>query len=78
MAISGTTAVVGASGANSNTGAVYVFTKGTYGWTQSAELTASDGAANDGFGLSVALSGTKAAVGAPYHNNAGATYVFAI
>jgi len=50
-------------------------------WVQQAELTASDGAANDGFGWSVAVSGSTAVVGAPGHavgSNAqqGAVYVF--
>lgn len=50
--------------------------------SQLAELTASDGAADDSFGYSVAVSGKTAVVGAPYHqvgSNAdeGAAYVFA-
>jgi nucleoside-specific outer membrane channel protein Tsx len=51
------------------------------GWIQQAELTASDGAVDDGFGSSVAVSGSTAVVGAPFHmvgSNAwqGAAYVF--
>jgi MYXO-CTERM domain-containing protein len=34
-------------------------------WTQQAELTASDGAARDGFGFSVSVSGGTAILGAP-------------
>ena len=49
-------------------------------WTQQAELTASDGAADDYFGYSVAVSGGTAVVGAFGHNvgsnPAGAAYVF--
>jgi hypothetical protein len=50
-------------------------------WTQLQELTASDGAAFDEFGTSVAMSGNLAVVGAPQHmvgSNAqqGAAYVF--
>ena len=73
MAISGSTAVVGAPGKNSNTGAAYVFTRSGSTWSQRAELTAADGAAGDGFGYAVALSGSTAVVGAPYKS---AAYVF--
>lgn len=47
-------------------------------WSRTAELT---GAANDGLGLSVALSaaGTTILAGAPFHNtSAGAAYVFTL
>src|SRR5579884_2381082 len=64
VAVSGSTIVVGAPdhqvGANPQQGAVYVFTKPASGWanaTQTAELTASDGAASDMLGFSVAISG---------------------
>ena len=77
MAISGSTAVVGAPGKNSNTGAAYVFTRSGSTWSQRAELTAADGAAGDQFGGSVALYGSTAVVGAPGKNsNAGVAYVF--
>ena len=46
-AISGATAVVGAYGNNTNTGAAYVFTRSGTTWTQQAELTASDGVSGD-------------------------------
>ena len=42
-------------------------------WTQTQKLTASDARAGDLFGISVAISGDVAVVGAPY---AGAAYVF--
>ena len=64
VAVSGTTAVVGAWGRHSATGAAYVFGESANTWTQQAELTASDGAASDDFGYSVAVSGTTAVVGA--------------
>jgi hypothetical protein len=47
--------------------------------SQLAELTASDGVANDNFGWSVAISGDTAVVGAPgdfYSGPPGAAYVF--
>jgi len=50
-------------------------------WYQNAELTASDGAAIDIFGFSVAVSGSTAVVGSPGHTvgsnqHQGAAYVF--
>lgn len=39
-------------------------------------LQASDGAAQDAFGSSVAISGDAAVVGAPFHASTGAAYVF--
>jgi FG-GAP repeat len=85
LALSDTSALVGALsktiGANAGQGAAYVFTLSGDSWTQQQELISSDGAANDFFGGSVALSGTMALVGADYKtigsNPAqGATYVF--
>jgi hypothetical protein len=77
VALSGTTAVVGAQGKNSSTGAAYVFVRSGSTWTQQAKLTAADGAAGDSFGVSVALSGTTAVVGANAKNSyTGAAYVF--
>jgi hypothetical protein len=75
-------AAVGASKyLSSRTGAVYVFTKNGAAWTQEAELAASDGVANDGFGFNVALSGDRVLAGAQFANTnfvqAGAAYVFA-
>jgi len=85
VALSGDAALVGASnddiGANSFQGSVYVFTRNGMNWTQQAKLTASDGAAYDGFGYSVALDGDTALVGAPdddigANNGQGSVYVF--
>jgi hypothetical protein len=59
---------------------VFVESGGT--WSQQAKLTASDGAALDQFGHSVAVSGSTIVVGAPHHpfslagNGLGAAYVF--
>jgi hypothetical protein len=85
VAISGDTIIAGAAGhnvgGNPNQGAVYVFTRpGSGGWanaTQSAELTASDGAAQDELGSSVAISGNIIVSGAPGRDtSAGAVYTF--
>jgi trimeric autotransporter adhesin len=67
-------------GGHDGQGAVYVFTKPGGGWTnatQSAVLTASDGASNDELGSSVAVSGTTIAAGSPRRSlNRGVLYVF--
>ena len=44
---------------------------GAEAWGQVAKLTATDGAAGDEFGWSVALSGDAAIVGAPFDADAG-------
>ena len=71
VALSGTTVVVGAYahkvGSNGDQGSAYVYTLSGGSWVQQAELTSSDGAASDEFGISVALSGTTVVVGARYH-----------
>ncbi len=77
VALSGSTAVVGAFARNSFVGAAYVFFGSGSTWSQQAELTASDGATDDYFGSSVAVSGSTAVVGAVNKNNqTGAAYVF--
>jgi len=83
VAVSGNTIVAGASGREEERGAVYVFEKsgGGPGWTQVAELTASDGAVANRLGFSVALSGNTVVAGAPVHKvhsepAQGAVYVF--
>lgn len=85
VAISGNTAVVGAPGStvggNSRQGAAYIFVNNGGVWTQQAELTAADGAANNLFGGSVSISGNTVVIGAEglAVNGAadqGAAYVF--
>lgn len=81
VAVSGDMMVVGAYGATVDgrhvQGAAYVFVKSGGTWTQQAKLTASDGAADDNLGRSVAVSGSTVVVGAPYaHSYQGAAYVF--
>jgi hypothetical protein len=77
VAISGTTAVVGALRHAMYAGRAYVFTETAGRWKQAAELKGSDTVASDFFGVSVAISGTTAVVGAPYHEgDAGRAYVF--
>ncbi len=80
VAISGNTLLVGALGDDAFRGSAYVFVKPAGGWsdmTQSAKLTASDGAAGDNFGHSVASSGNIMLVGAHRDNSSrGSAYVF--
>lgn len=94
VAIAGDTVVAGAPkaaigglagvGSNNAQGAVYLFTKPVLGWTdatQSAKLTASDGASSDDLGQSVAVSGATVVAGAPEaavegRQHQGAAYVF--
>ena len=66
-----------------NSGSAYVFVKPSGGWsdaTQTAKLTASDGATFDDFGWSVSVSGDTIVVGAidddDNGNNSGSAYVF--
>ncbi|MCH8879730.1 MAG: hypothetical protein IID34_07595 [Planctomycetes bacterium] len=75
VAISGTTAIVGAYVADNvdngiNSGSAYLFD--TITGQQLAKLLPSDGAAFDGFGISVAVSGTTAIVGATGDDDNGA------
>jgi hypothetical protein len=86
VAISGNTIVVGAPfakvGGNADEGAAYVFVKPSNGWstitTYNAELINNNGAAQDNFGSSVAISGSTIVVGAPVATSTkqGAAYVF--
>jgi len=82
--ISGDTAVIGArfdSDNGTDSGAAYVFRDvGGGNWMQIAKLLASDGAAFDEFGWTVAIDGDVVVVGSRWHDaaagNAGAAYVF--
>ncbi len=84
VALSGDTALVGAQSvdvtAGGNQGRAFVFRGAGAAWSEEAQLTAGDVAANDNFGRSVALSGDTALVGAPNADvttsNRGAAYVF--
>ena len=67
VAISGQTAVVGA------TGCAFVFTKTGSFWKYSGEIKGSDTSSTDGFGTSLAISGSSVVVGASGQNR---VYVF--
>ncbi|HEY7909029.1 MAG TPA: FG-GAP repeat protein, partial [Thermomicrobiales bacterium] len=55
----GNLALIGADGKGGFTGAAYIFTRSGGAWTERQKLTASDAAANEGYGVSVALSGVS-------------------
>jgi hypothetical protein len=77
VSISGTTALVGGDGHKKSAGRAYVFTDTSTGWRQTAELKGSNTVANNGFGVSVAISGATAVAGAPgFSKAAGRVYVF--
>ena len=78
VAVSGDTVAVGAPGESSGgfvCGAAYVFTRTSGVWTQQAYLKASNVGAGNRFGWSVAVSGDKVVVGAPF-SYIEAAYVF--
>ena len=80
VATDGTRLVVGATrgdGAVADSGAAYVYEQSGGMWVQVAKLTASDGAALDLFGWSVAIDGNTVVVGARLDDSgAGSAYVF--
>lgn len=80
-AISGDAVMVGAPDDDSHKGSIYIFVKPGGGWsgmlTETAKLTASDGAAEDRFGLSLAVISDTVVAGAPGDNSGlGSAYVF--
>ncbi len=83
VCISGDFAIVGASGDDDNgedSGSAYVFQRLDGVWTEVAKLTASDGSANDAFGIGVAISSNYAMVGAfaddDNGDGSGSAYLF--
>ena len=84
VAVSGDTAIVASSSSGVSqfkTGAAYIFRRnqgGVNNWGEVKRLTASDAANGAGFGVSVAISGDTALVGAwnPGGMLSGAAYVF--
>ncbi len=63
-----------------SSGSAYVYSNSGSGWSHEAKLLASDGEEYDSFGISVAISGTNAIVGASedddHGNSSGAAYMF--
>jgi hypothetical protein len=81
VAIDGDTMVIGSyydDDKGTDSGSAYIYTRDvagslTAGWTQRAKLVAGDGAANDRFGGSVAISGDTVAVGAYRDDDKGSS-----
>ena len=79
------TAVIGAVHDDNSRGSAYVFEKNSTSgnWTQTAKITASDGADEDWFGNSVSVYNNTAVIGADHDDdddgpNFGSAYVFTI
>lgn len=81
VAVSGNTALVGAplNPKPTRQGAAYVFARSGTTWSEQQKLTASNGASFDNFGISVAIDGDTAVVGA-YGNASlqGPAYMYQI
>lgn len=88
VSVSGDTAVVGARWDDDNgdrSGSAYLFEKPEAGWsdmTETAKLTASDGAEGDEFGSSVSIGGETIIAGVPKadvndYEDQGTAYIFA-
>jgi hypothetical protein len=80
------TALVGAGqadvGGRQNVGAVYAFARSGADWARLAKMSAPNGAAGDGFGLTIATAASTALIGAPFQDiggrhDVGAAYPFA-
>lgn len=84
VAVDGNTVVAGSymdDDAGNASGSAYVFTRSGTAWSQQAKLTATDAAAQDLFGMSVAVAGDTAMIGSTLDDttaaNTGSVYVFA-
>jgi len=83
VSISGDYAVIGSyrdDDNGNNSGSAYIFYKSGTTWTQQTKLTASDGSAEDWFGISISISGDYAIIGA-YNDDdngaeSGSSYIF--
>jgi hypothetical protein len=83
VSVSISTIIIGAYGdddGGDRSGSAYVFTRSGSIWSQETKLTASDAAEDDGFGLSVSVSGGTAIIGAFGDSDSGlrsgSAYVF--
>ncbi len=83
VALSDDTLIIGAAlddEKGEDSGSVYVFTRSGTNWSQLEKLTAADGAEGDVFGISVALDGDTALIGADLDDDkgedSGSVYVY--
>ena len=75
--MSGDYVIISAPWKDNFLGAAYIFKKNGNTWTEEQKLLASDGSANDEFGLAVSMSGDYVIVGARgQENRRGAAYIF--
>jgi hypothetical protein len=81
----GNTAIIGAyedDDKGTDSGSAYIYIRSGTSWSQQAKLVAADGATNDIFGISVAISsdGNTAIIGAIYDDdkgsNSGSAYIY--
>ena len=81
----GSLIVVSAPGTNNARGAAYVFRLGLDAqgpfWSEGQEIIPSDGAPQDSFGMSIAISDDRIVIGSPFHDHmlvsrSGAVYVY--
>ena len=85
VSVDGDTVVISAhqdDDRGTDSGSAYVFTRSGGTWTQQAKLNASDGAAEDDFGYSVAIDGDTVVIGAPNDDDkgsaSGSAYVYSL
>lgn len=71
VALNADSILIGAYGENAMTGAVYVFREQDGTWQQTQKLVAADGEVFDAFGVSIAISGDTAIIGAEGDRAAG-------
>ena len=77
VSISGSYAIVGAYGDDSNKGSAYIFIRSGTSWSQQQKLLATDGVAPDNFGISVSIDDEYAIIGANNDDAAtGSAYIF--
>ena len=78
VSINGNYAIIGAYQNDSSKGSAYIFERESNGtWTQTQQLTASDGVTGDYFGISVSINGNYAIIGANLHDSGkGSAYIF--
>jgi FG-GAP repeat len=79
VAAAGTTIMVSSEGADSFSGATYVYRLTGSGWALQSTLTPATGSGAAGFGSAISLSGRTAVIGAGSQNgNSGAAYIYAL
>ncbi|ADQ91338.1 hypothetical protein BpV2_171 [Bathycoccus sp. RCC1105 virus BpV2] len=77
VSLSGDNLIVGAYGKDSGKGGAYIFKRDGTTWSEIKNLTASDGATSDQFGVCVAIDSGNAIVGAKIKNSfIGGAYIY--